>query len=865
MRGDSGRKEEGHKKEVIDSKGFTTIDVRKLKALMEKKSLTNGALSSISGVSKREIEELTSPKNLSKKGPLRRVHQSTFTLLARPLHCSDRELKPDEALPPERWNTWRLRDPHPEFHGREDLIRQLDEAWETPGCNLVVVTGGWGEGKSELVLHWLAKKKADSFRGAAAVIGWPSPGQGLTSEGDDACAAGHGGDFIHVTLAWLDSVFPAERSPPSGPASTKGEQLASTVRARRTLLVLDGLEPLLYPPGHEWEGEIRDRDVRAFVHTLAQGQPGLCIITSRLKVADLPYDGKAVRWIDVKPLSVAEGGELFLALGVKKDEEVPVAVKELKGKALLVRLVGVELAKYHKGDIRQRRKVRVALHEDAKFGGILAGLEQRLDPAERAILRLLGLFDEGADYASLDALRRAPAVPGLNDALQGLSDRRWRVAVGNLREMQLLAEEGGQPGKLELLHAEMRAYYARQFERENRKAWQEGHERLYRHLAAQQQGTPISFAGYDTLYRAVGHACKADLPGLHREAFLDLIWKRMNNEFAMESLASGPGAGRMEEFALGNFFADPDHIRARNIVRQIDDGPTKARLLFWAGATLFVLGRMEEGAPVLEAALAGFREESEFSKIIVLGWLAATKAARGDFPGALQRADELHALVGPPLPETREMRKMALNVKANVLVEKGEFDAAGRLYDEAKAIEVDLQKSAWAGIHLIQGLQRCELLVETGRVNEVEAELCGIPRVGAVGSLAHTYVRGCASLRQSLWTEAEKHLDGAARALEEHWMRIYAVLVGLARARLGIALKRWTASEEELKAAERRAADYGLVLRQIDCHLAYARLYLERRWRVKARGRLEEARALIASTGYGRRNEEVLALGKALG
>ena len=65
-----------------------------------------------------------------------------------------------------------------------------------------------------------------------------------------------------------------------GTAWEKGERLAKLVAHRRTLLVLDGLEPLQNPPGPQ-EGRVREPSLQALLRELAAFNTGLCVITTR--------------------------------------------------------------------------------------------------------------------------------------------------------------------------------------------------------------------------------------------------------------------------------------------------------------------------------------------------------------------------------------------------------------------------------------------------------------------------------------------------------------------------------------------------------------------------------------------------------
>ena len=108
--------------------------------------------------------------------------------------------------------------------------------------------------------------------------------------------------------------------PRLGTAWEKGERLAKLVGHRRTLLVLDGVEPLQNPPGSQ-EGRLRDPSLQALLRELAGFNTGLCVITTRLPVADLSdREGSSALRRDLEQLSSHAGAQLLRALGVKGDE-----------------------------------------------------------------------------------------------------------------------------------------------------------------------------------------------------------------------------------------------------------------------------------------------------------------------------------------------------------------------------------------------------------------------------------------------------------------------------------------------------------------------------------------------------------------
>jgi hypothetical protein len=74
--------------------------------------------------------------------------------------------------------------------------------------------------------------------------------------------------------------------PRLGTAWEKGERLAKRVAPRRTLLVLDGLEPLQNPPGQQ-KGRLPEPSLQALLRELAAFNTGLCVITTRTALADI--------------------------------------------------------------------------------------------------------------------------------------------------------------------------------------------------------------------------------------------------------------------------------------------------------------------------------------------------------------------------------------------------------------------------------------------------------------------------------------------------------------------------------------------------------------------------------------------------
>jgi hypothetical protein len=140
--------------------------------------------------------------------------------------------KPPARLSPKKISVARLPVTGSDVFGREEDIAFLDRAWANKDVNIVTIVAWAGVGKSTLVNHWLRRMAAKHYRSAELVFGWSFYRQG--SSGGTSSAD----EFLDAALAWF-----GDPDPRLGTAWEKGERLAKLVAHRRTLLVLDGLEP----------------------------------------------------------------------------------------------------------------------------------------------------------------------------------------------------------------------------------------------------------------------------------------------------------------------------------------------------------------------------------------------------------------------------------------------------------------------------------------------------------------------------------------------------------------------------------------------------------------------------------------------
>ena len=484
----------------------------------------------------------------------------------------------------EKISTYKLPNTGEFLLGREKELKALDEAWADEHVHIVTLVAWGGVGKTTLVNRWLNLMGKDNYRGAKRVYAWSFYSQGA-EEGKQASAD----EFMQETLQWF-----GDDDPTAGSAVEKGRRLAWLARKEKTLLILDGMEPLQYPPGqvHGLDGKLKDQGMRAFLRELAGGFTGLCIVTSREKVTDLA-DRKnfTVNEMELEHLSHEAGAKLLKRLGVKGNKkDILKAAEEYDGHALAVTLLGQYIKSAYQGDIRKRDRIPRLTKERIQgrhARRVMEAYEKWLgDSAEKNILYMMGLFDRPAEVGAIEALKAEPAVPGVTGQLQQLAEEDWNSALTNLRAAKLLAEENPQKRDVLDCHPLVREHFGEKLKEKNFKGWKESHKRLYNYFKAlPKKELPDTLQEMEPLFAAVAHGCRA---GLYEDARYDIFWNRIfrgDDAFLIHKL----GAFGSYVSVLSNFFEKPWSLPAAALPDE-----KKALVLSWTAYGLGALGRQRE-------------------------------------------------------------------------------------------------------------------------------------------------------------------------------------------------------------------------------------------------------------------------------
>lgn len=780
--------------------------------------------------------------------------------------------------------------------GRDDELELIDQAWQDEDTNVLVLTAMGGAGKTALMQKWIDDER---WRGADAVYTWSFYLQG-SSEDKQASAA----EFFDSALAWFGhdgSVIRSEHD--------KGVKLAELVCRQRTLLLLDGLEPLQYPLGGAMNGAMKDKGLISLCKQLAAKNNGLLLISSRQPVMELEGRPHLLPH-KLKPLDAAAGLALFRAAGIiGTDKELTATVEAYNGHALSLSLLAKYLIEYEKGDIRQQDTLRGLTDfpeetaESRHAFKVMAAYEQQLSGStDLQILFCLGLFDRPVSAATMSCLRKEGVLDLPND------ERVFRAACARLRKQGLLnTDRPEQPQNLDC-HPLVRQYFGKRLAALHPESWQQAHVRLYEHFKAAAKELPDTLEEMEPLFAAVRHGCAA---GMHQQALDEVYWPRIQRS-GDDYLCNKLGAFAADLAVLAHFFTEPWHTPAAGLT----DADT-AVILNWAAFRLRALGRLTEAAEPMQASLDMLLQQEQWQNAAIADYsLSELRLTVGDFAqtvAAGRQSVELADKSGDDF-----LRMVCRTTLADALHQAGELAEAHALFAEAEKIQQERQ-SEYDQLYSVQGFRYCDLLLGSGAWPEVRtraektlpsattAQLlldiasdklslgraalqeaivqAGLPAVsglapdlacvqpprraaeplgGAVEPISGMLQPICRVVEPisgmvEAYRRAVEWLNQAVDGLREAGQEDDLPRGLLARAALGRWAAHFAAAERDLQDCEDIALRGGMQLHLIDCHLEAARLALATGQPVLARTAAEHLAAAqegIAATGYKRRLRE---------
>lgn len=805
----------------------------------------------------------------------------------------------------------RLRHTAEKLIGREDDLKRLEAAWGNPQMNVVVVRAFGGMGKTSLVAEWMARMPADTddpWRGAEWVFDWSFYSQG-TGEHRQASSD----LFIDNALRWF-----GDPDPVAGSLWDRGARLAALVGKARTLLVLDGLEPLQHPPG-PLAGKLRDPAIEALLKGLVAHNAGLCVVTTREWVENLQsYYGRTAEDFELLRLTDLAGAALLHHSGARKagarelasdDRELQSASREMRGHGLTLQLVGQYLRLVEQGDILKRDTIRLADAEreyqnDATrpYGHAFKAMEayerwleakdeggrmKAEGPRMLAALRLLGLFDRPASADCLAALRAEPAIAGLTEPLVNVTEREWRLTLTRLADINLLTvqADGGVDA-----HPLLREYFAMQLRERNAEGFRAAHRRLYEHLCKTPDKPQPKLDELQPLYQAVAHGC---LAGLQQEACDEVYFVRIARgaeAYAVHKL----GAFGSELGAVACFFEHP-WSRVSPALTEAD----QAWLLNEAAFRLRAMGRLTESLEPMRAALAINVAKNQWKNAaVVTSNLSELELTLGELTAAME--DAAQSVRHADRSGNAFQRMSTRTTHADALHQSGRRAEAEALFREAEQLQAADQPD-YPLLYSLPGFRYCDLLLapseraawrkdEGGRMKDEWIAVCRAVAQRAAQTLKIAeqnnwlldialdhLTLGRAALYEAILTQSTIHNPQSAIEQAVSGLRSAGTTHHLPR---GLLTRAWlraltgprtgaASAVADLDEAWEIAVRGSMRLFQADILLMRVRLFGMRS--TKDGGRSEEekypwesphadlaaARTLIEQCGYGRRKEEL--------
>lgn len=610
--------------------------------------------------------------------------------------------------------------------GRESELEKLTEAWHNESKRLVQIVAPGGVGKTQLIKKWRERLLDEPGRSdAVRAFDWSFYSQGTQQQSS-------ADDFFDKALRWFGDPDPTSIKD----QWSKGERLAQLAQQNRTLLILDGMEPLQHPPG-PMEGELTDPGVKALLRGLGENNPGLCVVTTRETVPDIADMSETRRLtIDLTALTPGFGAQLLREYGINgDDEELRQASRDVQGHALTLILLGTFLKARFGGDVTRRNEVlffegseKFARHARKVIASYVRWFETERDDDELSeedplinraavsILRLMGLFNRPADAGCLDALRSEPPIPGLTDALfEGDRDDVWRRAIERLRGARLLTEDSGGSGMLDS-HPLIREHFAAAGE--NELAFQDAHRRLYEHLKKSTPEFPEDLKEMMPLYHAITHGCRS---GMHEDAMFNVLVKRIwrgNEVYSLKKM----GAFGTDLAAAASFFDRP-FSKPSEFLSDENAGA----LLNMAGFQLRGIGRLRDSLEPLKSATSNAIEIHSWKQAAPFASnLSELSLTLGDISAAVRLGEQCVELAdrsGDDFKRVVNWTTLAAALHAAAAghrkaseeegggMERGPVSIAESVFQQAESLQQKIQPQ-FPRLYSQRGYEYCNLLLD---------------------------------------------------------------------------------------------------------------------------------------------------------
>jgi DNA-binding winged helix-turn-helix (wHTH) protein/tetratricopeptide (TPR) repeat protein len=739
----------------------------------------------------------------------------------------------------------------PVFVVRREL-NEIEDYYDRHLCNVVCVSAPMGgEGKSQLIRHWISGKVNEEPNRFPHVFCYC-----FNSQGTSDVRQTNSEEFFKQAYRFFKlNVSKGVR------VDEQAELLAQAIRNSGAILYLDGIEPLQEPTTEDIS-PLEDVGVAKLLENLAVDGPHLCLLSTRRKIADLQGMPR-VKVLELNQMRPDEAVSLLEAYGVRSetlDENTSLSdiAKLWNYHPLSLSLLGAYAKSHCRGDIRSLDSLEALFRCDSKLvpyrSKSMLDIHEHLlkDKPELQVLRVLGLFDRDIREALLWRLTDPP-VHGLSDLLHKLWEDvpQWNRTIDRLANLNLIIVGEAQGGRILHCHPLVREYQNERLKTTRPDAWRTANRTLFaifqRMVRAEQ---PESEEDIFLLYRAIAHGCAG---GLYKDSFRVYQHRVLRGEDRFS--ADWMGLVNEDLKALRGFAKPPLWtFPTRDFSRE-----ERAEILGLIGFRLRTLGRMEEAGRVLRRAMKEFTSLRRWRQASTqANNLAVMLRMQGRLGDAIDESTK--ALSYARKSRDRELRVRRLVALGELRHYKGEFPEAEHLFKEAEEMRIAPHRPH---LRSTLGFRYCEFLLNTDRAREAlkRARFIRIHGAARYGLLNEALEYLCEGRAMALLADgSSSKLEAAEKVLRKSCAFAKRSMHPDNRIRAAVALaevlrtrgkNHFEEARKVLTNAERLAQADGLYLHQLDCEYELLCLDIAERHHSEQITRATELAAKARDIDYG--------------
>lgn len=393
---------------------------------------------------------------------------------------------------------------HSTFIGRKRELSYLSKYWENRDVKVISFIAFGGVGKSVLVREWLVNNFKNIGYNTPRFIGCSFFSQGARQQ------VGSSEQFIYETLKNL-----GDSTPSRGTLGIRARRLVTLLDMEKTILILDGLEPLQFGPSHgNLFGKIRDTGINELLINVLNSSNVFVILTSRISLNEEYTKISSYKEVHLDTLTDNESIEILKSHGVKGNKLLlKNAANHLGNHPLALHLAGEFVTIYGQNNANEILDIKLS-DQHTKSGRHASSV---MNAYEKSFLRedsymclellyIVGLFDRPAELDCVAFLNKNVVIGKFKRFSYGKGSDLIE-AIQQLRAYGLLLAET--ESRMLDTHPLVREYFGVRFHDEDELGFTQAHYSIAKYHLAVGTKNPTNQNEMQTYLFAVSHLCKA--------------------------------------------------------------------------------------------------------------------------------------------------------------------------------------------------------------------------------------------------------------------------------------------------------------------------------------------------------------------